>query len=273
MSRIAGGSLFKFFVLTYAVTWTCFISVAAARIPARTPLGVFLVLLGVYAPSLVALWLTARAEGVTGARALLGRILRWRVPARWYLFAVAYIPAIKLTAALVHRVATGAWPRFGHELWYLIPAAIAFSTPFQAGEEIGWRGYALPRLAARFGLARASILLGLIWACWHLPQFFIPEGDTYGQSFFVYALQVTALSVAMAWLYARTGGSLLLVMLLHSAVNNAKDIVPSAVPGATNTFGLSASFVAWLTVTFLWICAAYFLTRMPRWDARGDDRV
>ena len=117
MSRIPGGSLVKFCVLTYAVTWTCFISVAARAIPARTPLGVLLVLLGAYAPSIVALWLTARAEGDTGVRALLGGILRWRVPAQWYLFAVAYIPAIKLAVALVHRVATGAWPRFGHEPW------------------------------------------------------------------------------------------------------------------------------------------------------------
>ena len=270
MRRVSGGALVKFVVLTYVVTWTCFISVAAA-IPARTPLGAVLVLLGAFAPSLVALWLAARGEGGTGIRTLLGRVLQWRVAAPWYLFAVGYIPAIKLTIALVHRGATGAWPRFGNEPWYVIPVAIAFSTPFQAGEEIG-RGYALPRLAARFGLARASILLGLIWACWHVPQFFIPEADTYGQSFFVFVLQVTALSVAMAWLYAHTNGSLLLVMLLHAAVNNSKDIVPSAVSGgsATHTFGLSASLVAWLTVTFLWICAAYFLARMPRWDPRGD---
>jgi len=268
MRRIPGGSLVKFFILTYAVMWTCFITVAAAAIPARRPLGALLVLLGTFAPSLVALGLTARAEGVRGIRILLAGVLRWRVAPQWYLFAAGYIPTIKLTVALVHRVATGAWPRFGNEAWYIIPLAIAFSTPFQAGEEIGWRGYALPRLAARFGLARASLLLGLIWACWHLPQFFIPEADTYRQSFFVYVLQVTALSVAMAWLYARTNGSLLLAMLLHSAVNNAKDIVPSAAPGATNTFGLSASLVAWLTVTLLWICGAYFLARMPRWEDR-----
>jgi membrane protease YdiL (CAAX protease family) len=270
MSRIPGGSLVKFFVLTYAVMWTCFISVAAAAIPTRSLLGVVLVHLGAYAPSMVALWLTARAEGSTGVRALLARILHWRVGAQWYLFAVGYIPAVKLAVALVHRVATGAWPRFSSEPWYLIPLAIAFSTPFQAGEEIGWRGYALPRLAARFGLAPASILLGLIWAFWHLPQFFIPEADTYGQSFPVFVLQVTALTVAMAWLYAHTNGSLLLVMLMHSAVNNSKDIIPSAVPGATNTFGLSASLAAWLAVTFMWICAAYFLARMPRWDPRAD---
>jgi membrane protease YdiL (CAAX protease family) len=187
----------------------------------------------------------------------------WRVGAQWYLFAIGYTAAIKLAVALVLRVATGTWPRFGTEAWYIIPVAIAFSTPFQAGEEIGWRGYALPRLAARFGLARASVLLGLIWACWHLPQFFIPETDTYRQSFFVFGLQVTALSVAIAWLYAHTNGNLLLTMLLHSAVNNSKDIVPSAMPGATNTFGLSSSAVAWLTVALLWVCAAYFLVRMP----------
>jgi CAAX protease family protein len=273
MNRIPEGPLVKFFVLTYAVMWTCFISVAALAIPARTPLGTLLVHLGAFAPSLVALWLTARAEGGASVRTLVGRVLQWRVAAPWYWFAVGYIPTVKLTVALVHRVATGAWPGFGTEPWYVIPMAIALSTPFQAGEEIGWRGYALPRLAARFGLARASILLGLIWACWHLPQFFIREADTYGQSFFVYVLQVTALSVAMAWLYAHTNRSLLLVMLLHSAVNNSKDIVPSAAPATTNTFGLSASLVAWLTATLLWICAAYFLARMPRWDPRDDVRV
>jgi membrane protease YdiL (CAAX protease family) len=142
--------------------------------------------------------------------------------------------------------------------------AIAFSTWVQAGEEIGWRGYALPRLADRLGLSTGSVLLGIVWASWHLPLFFIPVADTLGQSFPLYLLQVTALSVAMGWLYWRTGGSLLLVMLLHAAVNNTKDIVPSAVPGATNPFALSTSLVAWLTVALLWICAAYFLVRMRK---------
>jgi CAAX protease family protein len=269
MKPVLRQTLVTFFVLTYAVMWISFGTVAAAGIPAYGPLGTLLVYLGAFSPSLVALWLTARAEGRVGIRALLSRVLHWRVSAHWYVFAIGYLPAIKLTVALVHRLARGAWPHFGDEPWYNILMAIVLSTPFQAGEEIGWRGYALPRLAARFGLARASLLLGLIWACWHIPQFFIPEADTYGQSFFVYGLQVIALSIAMAWLYAHTNGSLLLVMLMHAAVNNAKDIVPSALPGATNTFGMSASLVAWLTLTFLWICAAYFLARMPKGTTIG----
>ena len=262
------GSLLTFFLLTYALMWACFITVAAIEIPANTLLGGGLLLLGTFAPSVMALLLTAKAEGKAGVEALLSRISRWQVGAKWYVFAAGYTVAVKLAVALIHRLATGAWPRFGHEAWYIIVVAIIFSTPIQAGEEVGWRGYALPRLTARFGLVRASLLLGVIWGCWHLPQFFVREADTYGQSFLVFVLQVTALSVAMAWLYARTNGSLLLTMLLHAAVNNSKDIVPSAVPGAMNRFGLSASLVAWLTVAVLWICAAYFLTQMPKLESQ-----
>lgn len=223
-----------------------------------------MLLFGVFAPSIVALTLTMREEGRAATNALLGRILKWDVGARWYLFAIAFVPAIKLTVALVHRVVTGSWPRFGTEPVYLMLASLLISTWVQAGEEIGWRGYALPRLSERFGLGPASIVLGVIWATWHLPIFFFPVGDLLGQSFPLYLLQVTAISVAMAWLYWRTGGSLLLVMLLHAAVNNLKDIVPSATLGATNPFVLNASLVGWLTVAFLWIPAGYFLFQMRK---------
>ena len=261
------GALLKFFSLTYIVAWICWVATAAlshgtaSAAPALSGLQP-LFLLGVFAPSLVALALTAQAGGREGVLALLRRIFEWRVGPRWYVFAVGYVAAIKLAVAIVHRVAFGAWPRFGGEAWYVMAAAIVISTWAQAGEEIGWRGYALPRLAARFGLGPASLLLGVIWACWHLPLFFIPGTNTSGQSFTVYLLQVTALSVAMGWLYLRTDGSLLLVMLMHAAINNTKDIVPSAVSAATNPFALSSSRVAWLTVALLWIGAGYFLVRM-----------
>jgi len=224
--------------------------------------GLFLAI-GVAAPAIVALSLSRSFS-------LLRRVIAWRVGVRWYLFAVGYVAAIKLIAALLHRLSLGAWPRFGNHPWYIIVAAIVLSTPFHSGEEIGWRGYALPRLAARFGYAGASVILGVIWACWHLPFFLRPGADTYGQSFPLYMLQVTAMSVALAWLYMNTNGSLLLVMLMHSAGNQTKDIVPSAVPGATNSFTFNSSVVAWLTVTLLWICAGYFLLRMRAQERLGS---
>lgn len=245
-------ALFKFFLFTYAVTWTCFLSlVALSQQNGPSVFKGLLLYLGVFAPALVAISLTARAEGRAGLRALLGRLFQWQVGARWYLFAAGYMAAIKLTVALIHRVAIGAWPRFGNESWYIMLAAMLVSTPIQSGEEIGWRGYALPRLAAHMGLPGASVLLGGLWACWHLPLFFLAAADLFGQSFPVYLLQVTAISVAMVWLYARTNGSLLLVMLMHAAVNNTKNIVPSALPGAKYAFALSTSPVAWITVALL----------------------
>jgi membrane protease YdiL (CAAX protease family) len=248
-----------FFVFTYALTWTMWFGWAQLTGAGRW----FLFYVGVFAPALVALGLTWKEKGEPGVRALLARIFRWQVNARWYLFAIGYLATIKLLAAVAHRAIVGQWPRFGAEPLLLMVAAILISTWVQAGEELGWRGYALPRLSARFGLGVASVIVGILWAGWHLPLFFfIPGGDTYGQSFPLYLSQVTAVSVAMAWLYWRTGGSLLLVMLFHAAVNNTKDIVPSAVPGATNALSFHASLIGWLTVALLWICAAYFLVRM-----------
>lgn len=144
--------------------------------------------------------------------------------------------------------------------------AIPFSTPVQAGEEIGWRGYALPGLAARLGLPAASLVLGVVWACWHLPFFVLAGSDKTGQSFPVYVLGVTALSVAMAWLYWRTHGSLLLTMVLHAAINNTTDLVPAATPGAADPFSFAASPVAWTTVVLLWLGAALVRMRGARLD-------
>ncbi len=272
-----------FFALTFLVSWACFITAAVLSrgIPAGGGPGPglsALVLLGTFAPGIVALALTARAEGGAGVRALLDRLFRWEVRARWYVFALGYMAAIKLTVALVHRLLTGAWPRFGHEAWFVMLAATVVSTVIggQSGEEIGWRGYALPRIARRLGLAGASLVLGVIWAVWHLPLFYFHGADTYAQSFPVYLLQVVALSVAVAWLYWRTGGSLLLTMLLHAAVNNTLGIVPSGVAGATDPFAWSTSRVAWLTLALLWAGAACFLVDMrragrPEW-AEGSTR-
>lgn len=250
-----------FVVLTFALSWSLWFA-SGAMSPAGPNIPFFL--LGVFAPGIVALGLTARAGGRAAVLALLRRLVDWEVPARWYVFAISYMLVIKLSAALVHRVAFGAWPAFGQEPVLLMIAAAVASALMggQAGEELGWRGYALPRLAARFGLGPASVVLGVIWALWHLPLFFAPVGDTFGQSFPLYLLQVIALSVTMAWVYSHTRGSLLPVMLLHAAVNNTKDIVPSVDTGATNPWALSHSSIAWITVALMWMGAVYFLIRM-----------
>lgn len=260
--------LAKYFLLTFVVSWTCFISVAVLSHrthPTSSGLVVLqrvLVFLGTITPSLVALWLTAQA-GIPGqTQNLLARIVKWELNIKWYLFASGFMVVIKLLVAFLHKLITGGWPQFGQEAWYIMLVALIFSTWVQAGEEIGWRGFALPHMSERLGLPISTLLIGVLWAFWHLPLFFVQGADTFGQSFPLYLLQVTGLSVALGWLYWRTQGSLLLPMLMHAAVNNTKDIVPSMTPGATNTFGLSHSLVAWLTVILLWAFAIYCLISM-----------
>jgi membrane protease YdiL (CAAX protease family) len=242
-----------FVVLTFVASWLLWLPGVDGP----------LYLVGVFAPAFVAVALTAHAEGQGGVSALLRQMILVDVPARWYLFAVGYFAAIKLGVALVHRAVIGAWPAFTQESWLLMLAAVAISTPVQAGEEIGWRGFLLPRLSARVGLPAASLIVGVIWACWHLPFFFLGGADKSGQPFVPYLLGGTALSVAMAWLYWRTNGSLLLTMLMHAAVNNL-NFVPTPLSQSTSVMALRATFVTWASVALLWIGAVFFLFAMWR---------
>lgn len=262
VGRIA---LVAFFLLTFAFTWTAWIVPAALLAPGNAGffgLGGPVFLLGVFTPAFVALALTAYCEGRAGVARLLAPIGKWQVGAPLYLFAIGYMAATKLLAALIHRMAVGAWPAFGDTPWPLMLGAILVSTWTQAGEEVGWRGYALPRLATHLGLGGASIALGVIWALWHLPLFFLPGSGSDGQSFPIYLAQVTGLSVAMAWLYWRARGSLLLVMLMHASVNNTIGIVPAAVPDAVHPMSLEGSLVAWATVGVSSVVAALLLLQM-----------
>jgi uncharacterized protein len=232
------------------------------RLPESGFLHELLVLIGTIAPALVAVGITWREGGQPGITVLLDGVFQWQVQAGWYLFALGYTAVIRLAVALAARTWTGSWPQLVDSPLALAPAAILISMPVQAGEEIGWRGYALPRLMESMGFTRASVFLGIVWAVWHLPLFYlrVSGNDEYGQSFPVWALGVTALSVAFAWLYVRTGGSLLLTMLMHAAVNNLPHFAVAPATDTSNVFSLHASAVTWFTALFLWIPAAYLIS-------------
>lgn len=260
-------STVAFVVLTYVLSWLLWLAAAAILgwdFSAQSRLlaiGMPVYLIGVWAPAFVALALTARAEGRAGVSALLRRLISAPVEGRWFLFALGYFAAIRLSVALLYRMSVGQWPAFSQELWFLMLLAAVFLSPMQAGEEIGWRGYLLPRLSSSLGLPAASLIVGVIWACWHLPFFFVAGVDKSGQPFLPYMLSVIAMSVAMAWLYWRTEGSLLLAILMHSAVNNMNPLSTPA-PATADVFAMRAAFVSWGSTALLWICAVYFLFAM-----------
>ena len=255
--------LLTYFGVVYALSWALWFAADAISSPVLRDLPVYI---GVFMPGIVALAFTYRDRRSRGIQELLGRLVKFHVGARWFAFALLFMFAVKLLVAGIIRISTGAWPAFGTEPVPLMFAAAILSTVMggQVGEELGWRGYALPRMARTMGLPAASLLLGAIWALWHLPLFYILGGDTVGQSFPFYLLQVIAISVAIAWVYMKTNGSLLVTMLFHAAINNTKDIVPSALGEPGNPWVLRASPVGWLTLATLWLCATWFLIDMRR---------
>jgi len=264
--RVSRDSIVQFVLLTYGITW---VGTALGQALGVVPTGLrFFVsgaftLLGSFAPSVAALGITASREGTPGVLALLGRLFDFRVAVRWYVFPLLYPAAILLAADVAHRAITGAWIPLIHRQWFAIVFAIIVTLPVRASEEIGWRGYALHRLTRKFGLEKASLILGPIWACWHLPMFLIPGMPSYGQSLPIFALAVTALSVAFAWLYANTNGRLVPVILMHSVFNEILIFLPQPRTVA-NPLAFPSELMPWLITAFEWLTAAYFLARMPR---------
>ena len=148
---------------------------------------------------LMAIGLSANEAGRAGVRSLLGQLLRWRVHPIWYAVALLFPLVLALTiGGLV--LLTGAPPPPFPDLaqWLKLPIMFLFVVLLAGGlyEEIGWRGCALPRLQTRYGALVGSLILRLIWAGWHLPQWFIP-GEISG-SFLSFVLGVVTLSVLLA---------------------------------------------------------------------------
>jgi hypothetical protein len=121
---------------------------------------------------------------------------------------------------------------------------------------------------------RASLILGPVWACWHLPVFSTPRrgGGAYAHTIPTFVLELTALSVAFAWLYGNTSGSLLPVTLMHSAIDAAFALLPALTTSA-GPLTFTTELVPWLIIGFAWLLAAYFLARMPVAAGRETESI
>ena len=158
-----------FFVVKYVVTGLLWLPVIRSGQPLATvmqgPAGLA-ILVATITPTLVAIALSGVEYGWQGIGDLLRQGTRWRFGIGWYALAVLLIPLV-WAVALVTGLLVGAGAPEVH-LDFLIPLAAI-------GEEFGWRGYALPRVQPRIGPLPASLLIGVVWAAWHLPYFAFPE--------------------------------------------------------------------------------------------------
>jgi membrane protease YdiL (CAAX protease family) len=253
---LAGGQqLLAFFPLTFAISWAIWWGMALMSMSIGTSGGAVLNVIALSGPSITAVILSAVLGGGALHRLLDGFSLG-RASARWVVVALV-LPLAMIAVAIAASVLAFGAPAPVITIALVGVLAREFVRVLflggPLGEELGWRGFALPRLQARHTAYRASLVLGLVWGLWHIPLYFVPgtgqfetvSGGT-DPAFAISAFVVwtIGLSILFTWLFNETRGSLIVVILFHTSINLAA-FVPAAV-GSTGAASFLYAIVTWI---------------------------
>jgi membrane protease YdiL (CAAX protease family) len=252
--------ILAFVALTFAISWAIWWGMASMSLGIATSGGAVLNIVALSGPSITALTLSAVLGGGSLRRPLVGFSLA-RASAKWVIVALVLPLAMIVVAIAVSVLAFGA-PTPVITIALLGVLATAFVRILflggPLGEELGWRGFALPRLQTRQTAYRASLLLGLIWGLWHIPLYFVPgtgqfetvSGGT-DPAFAIGAFVgwTIGLSILFTFLFNETRGSLIVVILFHTSINLGA-FVPAAV-GSTGAASFLYAIVTWIAALII----------------------
>ncbi len=271
-SFISRRPLLTFFVLSYAFFWLVIGLFAAIVLgvlrqqPSTLPawLMPLVVIAGSWMPALAAVIVTGTLDGRDGIRRLFAKFLRFRLPVKWYV--AALIPfGLAFVAALIYKLG-GAAAVAGVTLSVGFVVALVVSTlPGAVGEEAGWRGFALPLLLERYSPLKAGLVLGIVWAGWHLPV--LVAGGYSGLSLLLYGafftVGIISVSVLMTWIYGRTSKSLVPMVIAHLSVNVGLALIGVGAAGSGSTLALTAIMYSLVCLTAIAVWAAGGLSPRP----------
>jgi membrane protease YdiL (CAAX protease family) len=257
----------SFFVLAYAISWVLWVPallIIKLVLPTGQDPGWLMIpmLLGTYTPTVAAVMMTRILEGKPGVKKLWAKFLVWRVGLRWWLVAILVAPIAILAAMAIYALQGGTLGSFDPSQWYMVLLGPVFALPLFLGEELGWRGYALPRLQQKYSALWSSVIVGVLWALWHTPAFWASEGTLIsGQPVTLFAVGwyiifTIALSILHTFIYNNTKGSVLLAVLFHGVYTgpNVFPLFPDISPTALNQ-------LLKLTTIPLWIIAVLIIAR------------
>jgi membrane protease YdiL (CAAX protease family) len=220
---------------------------------------------GAFGPALAAALVTYLRGDSLGAWA--AQIVDWRFSPRWYLVAVG-VPALAAGGAATLYLVGGGPVSTSRivQMLPVVPVLLVVNALLGGGnEEPGWRGFALPRLSGQYGSFGASLIIGVVWAVWHFPLFFMGAPRMLSGSLPLYTVLVIAFSVLLTWAYESSGGSVLLAILFHAGINTSMSFVP--IPrDAIEAYGLLVDLSIVTAVLALTLAVLAY-------DAHGDDGV
>lgn len=230
-------AILAFFAMTFVWTWSLW-WLASLTKSGSPGLSGALFLASAFGPGLAAIVTTLVFEGVSGCRYWFKACLNWRVGWQWYAHAILVPPLIMGTALAIHASIGGTLaplPSTGTVLAALVqfPLVLIFGGPL--GEEFGWRGYAVPRLSERVGWRWAGLIVGGVWALWHIPLLLMVGTAQADLPMGLFIASTIALSVVMAPLSVNTYFSVLPAILLHSVINWFSMLLPIMPKGGDAT--------------------------------------
>jgi membrane protease YdiL (CAAX protease family) len=224
-------NLILFILIACGWTWLFYLpSILSPTGGGRTSTGtielhiLILESIGNFGPFIGAVTLTFINEGKEGIKQLWKRFCNFDIKMKWIFVIFFLMPILSGIAFLIAIYLEGIIPIL---IWTSQPWLILFwfiiLFTFAGGlaEEFGWRGYAIDRLQAKYNALYSSIALGIIWAFWHLPFWFVAGGSHQSGSFLWFLVLVIFLSILYTWIYNNTGGNLLAVTIFHTMSNLA----------------------------------------------------
>lgn len=218
--------LIAYFVIAFAFSWTVYFTLIAIKYGwtnVQIPMSIHY--LASFGPTLAALIVTALTTGKEGLKELWGRIVKWRMGWGYAVFAIFSPLAFFVLATIIARFVKGEWldARLLGQANYLPYLGVwvlpLWLVTFGFGEEIGWRGFALPRLQKTMSVQRATLTLALVWVLWHTPAFFYLDTiESLGGLIIIPGFVIGVLfgAVLLTWLYNGSGGSILAVAVWHA---------------------------------------------------------
>jgi membrane protease YdiL (CAAX protease family) len=239
-------TLVQFVCLTFGLTWGLGALYVLFPSPIQAIFGEFgytnpLFILAVYAPGFAGIFLVLRRYGLRGMGRFLRRLTLVRMPLAWWLFLVLGMPALFYLAAGVKGSLSEPFP---FSPWYTVFPALATALFIGPIEEFGWRGVALPLLQRKYAPFWSGLIIGVIWAVWHLPSFFFSGSPQSNWSFVAFFIALVAMSLIMTAMFNSARGSILIPALFHFQMNGP--VWPDAQPWDTVVFALTAVAVVLL---------------------------
>jgi membrane protease YdiL (CAAX protease family) len=228
---LARHPLVSYFLIAFTFSWLLFLPGPLTYFGVLnlnpSALGM-LAIAGLLGPILSGFIMTALIEGREGVGDLLRRVVLWRVGIQWYLFALLGLPMVMLLGTLVRPGALGAFDLSAQPftLVYLVAFVSMVAIGGPLFEEPGWTGFAQPRLQRLHGPLVGGLILGSLWALWHLPGFLIPSQKLTDipprgtvLDFVVFSVALISLRLVIMWVVNNTRGSVFMAILTHASWN------------------------------------------------------